>query len=448
MKYTLGSNNVKVILTNIGNPHALGQRPITFLRQVLALTSYPDLLEMPEVLKHFPSDVVERAKAYLANMPGGTGAYQDSKGNPFVVKEVAQFITARDENQASPADIFLDNGASPIIQKCMRIIIRDKNDGILLPVPQYPLYSATVVMMGGTVVDYPLRESEGWSLSIEDLQRVTDEARGRGIVVRALSIVNPGNPTGQVLTRTNLEAIVRWCYRERIVLLADEVYQANIYSDIPFVSAHKVLREMQDVAGTLECLSFHTISKGVFGECGRRGGYVHCTNLSADFKEQLYKVMSTNLSSNADGQVCLGLMCNPPRPGQPSYPLYKKEYDTLAASLKKRAGLISQLFNDIPGMSCNHVTGAMYAFPKITIPMGAVEAAKKRKIAPDVLYCLELLDSTGISVVPGSGFGQEDGTFHFRTTILPQEDVMNRILKDFRAFHIDFNRRYSRSSKL
>lgn len=124
-----------------------------------------------------------------------------------------------------------------------------------------------------------------------------------------------------------------------------------------------------------------------------------------------------------------------------------EEKDELLESLKRRARRITDAFNSLEGVVCQETEGAMYSFPRITLPQGAIDAAKAKGKAPDVMYCLELLEETGISCVPGSGFRQVPGTFHFRTTILPSEDKFDDIISRFRSFHEGFIRRYSNNTK-
>ena len=345
----------RVIFTNVGNPHSLGQKPITFPRQVLACVNYPELLDTPEAKTLFPADVLARSRTYLDALPGGTGAYQDSRGNMAIREEVAAFITNRDGHPADPNNVFLADGASPAIQNVLKMLIRDNEDAILLPIPQYPLYSAAVVALGGKVVGYELDESLDWALDIDNLSKRVASARQHGLTVRALCVINPGNPTGTVLSRANMESLIRWCVKEHVVLLADEVYQYNIYGSKPFVSFKKVAVEMKEAAANLEICSFHTVSKGVFGECGRRGGYVELFNIHPGAQAQLYKLFSVNLSANVDGQLMMGLMCNPPKEGEPSYPLYKSEVDAIFGSLKRRALMASEAFNKLPFISCRLV---------------------------------------------------------------------------------------------
>eukprot|EP00180_Rhodochaete_pulchella_P002306 Plantae.Rhodophyta-Rhodochaete_pulchella.ctg3488.p1 GENE.Plantae.Rhodophyta-Rhodochaete_pulchella.ctg3488~~Plantae.Rhodophyta-Rhodochaete_pulchella.ctg3488.p1 ORF type:complete len:511 (+),score=57.11 Plantae.Rhodophyta-Rhodochaete_pulchella.ctg3488:43-1533(+) len=442
------ATGAEVIYTNVGNPQALGQKPITFFRQVLSLVSWPGQLEDPRTADIFPPDAVARAKKYLSVIPGGTGAYQDSRGNAYIRQEVADFLGRRDGYPGKADEIFLTDGASMGITLTMRLTIRDSRDAILLPIPQYPLYSATVTVLGGSQTGYYLDEANGWALNVEELERAVKEGRQAGKIIRGVVVINPGNPTGQCLTRENIEAIVRFCKREHICIFADEVYQENVFNPTrPFVSFRKVILDMGIEAAGVECFSFHSASKGSNGECGRRAAYFECLGIHPVAKDNIYKMMSMNLSTNVDGQLFCGLMVNPPRPGDASYELYNRERESIIASMARRADRISRAFNSLEGVSSNRVDGAMYAFPRIALPTGVVKAATKAGVAPDVFYCLNLLEETGICCIPGSGFGQADGTMHFRTTILPPEEKFDDIIHRFTTFHSRFIRSFDDSGR-
>ena len=135
-------------------------------------------------------------------------------------------------------------------------------------------------------------------------------------------------------------------------------------------------------------------------------------------------------------------MVNPPKEGDASYESHTAEVDTLFQSLKRRASLVADTLNKLDGVTCNEVEGAMYAFPQIRLPPKAVQAAEKEGQKPDAFYAMQLLESTGICVVPGSGFGQREGTFHFRTTLLPPESKVEKVAKLMSEFHNSFMAKY------
>ncbi|KAH7428822.1 hypothetical protein KP509_09G019400 [Ceratopteris richardii] len=439
----------KIIFTNVGNPHALGQKPLTFPRQVMALCQAPFLIDDPNVDLLFPADAIARAKLYLSYTSGGLGAYSDSRGLPGIRQEVCDFLLQRDGYPSDPDLIFLTDGASKGVMQLLNIIVRDKKDGILCPIPQYPLYSATIELVGGTLVPYYLNEENNWGLDIKDLRQQVAAARNKGINVRALVFINPGNPTGQCLSESNLRDLIEFCHNENILMLADEVYQQNIYQDErPFLSAKKVLMDLGlPYSKEVELVSFHTVSKGYWGECGQRGGYFELTNIHPKAVDELYKVASISLSPNVPGQIFVGLMVNPPKPNDISYPRYLQESKSILESLRRRAHIMTDGFNSCRNITCNFTEGAMYSFPKVKLPPAAVAAAKAAGKAPDVFYCIKLLEATGISTVPGSGFGQKEGTFHLRTTILPSEEDMPEVMQMFKKFNDEFMSAYEGPSE-
>lgn len=288
---------------------------------------------------------------------------------------------------------------------------------------------------------------------MEELEKRVKEARDQGIKLKGMVIINPGNPTGMVviywlyhsqcLNEKEMQDCIRFCIKHKIVLMADEVYQDNIYVDTAkFVSFRKVALDMGEEAAALQLISFHSISKGFFGECGRRGGYMQLMGFDKEVYDQIFKLWSINLCSNIDGQVAVDIMVNPPKPGEPSYELYASERQAILNSLKKRAIQLCDALSSMPGISCNPVDGSMYIFFKVLLPEKAVEEAKKRGVEPDYLYCEELLNNTGIVTVPGSGFHQEEGTYHVRTTFLPPEDQIDSVIARMGAFQEHFMNEY------
>ncbi|XP_028063157.1 glutamate--glyoxylate aminotransferase 2-like [Camellia sinensis] len=178
----------------------------------------------------------------------------------------------------------------------------------------------------------------------------------------------------------------------------------------PFISARKVLLDMgPPISKAVQLVSFHTVSKGYWGECGQRGGYFEMTNIPPQTVDEIYKVASISLSPNVPGQIFLALMVNPPKPGDISYDRFVRESKGILESLRKRAQIMTNGFNSCRNVVCNFTEGAMYSFPQIRFPPKAIEAAKKAEKVPDVFYCLKLLEATGISTIPGSGFGQKEG---------------------------------------
>ncbi|NRA34588.1 MAG: aminotransferase class I/II-fold pyridoxal phosphate-dependent enzyme [Polyangiaceae bacterium] len=437
----------EVLFCNIGNPHSVGGMPITFYRQVLALCDCPGLLGDPKTASLFPDDVIERARKLTLEIPGGTGAYSHSQGLLSIRKDVADFIETRDGDAAFPNDIFLTNGASAGITMMLQILLASPQDAILIPIPQYPIYAALIEMLDAKAVGYELDEDAGWSLSVRELERSLVKSRARGLNPRAMVIINPGNPTGQTMDEQTLKGVVAFCKRNRLVLLADEVYQENVYATgKPFISAKRVVRSMGVEYAGFELVSFHSTSKGMIGECGRRGGYMELCGVAPEVQAELFKLACVGLCPNLDGQLMMHLMLRPPEVGGASFSQFEAERQQIFDSLKHKAARTVEVLNSLDGVSCTAVEGAMYVFPRITLPKAAIAAAEQIGKAPDMHYCLSLLNEAGICAVPGSGFGQKAGTWHLRMTFLPDEEKLEQALERFSMHHVAFLARYAEAA--
>ncbi|KAF9525308.1 alanine aminotransferase [Crepidotus variabilis] len=428
----------KVISSNIGNPQQKGldQPPITFTRQVAALMEWPELAKLaPNV---FPEDVVQRAHELQAEI-GSIGAYSHSQGVPFIRKNVAKFIEERDGYPSNPNHIFLTAGASVGVSLLINMLINSPKAGILIPIPQYPLYTASLAQHSGVPLPYLLDESSEWSTSIQSVEDAVKKAQDDGITPRALVIINPGNPTGALLDASTQEALVKLCEKHSLVLLADEVYQNNLHKPEThtFTSFKKVVSQLKS---PIPLVSFHSISKGVSGECGRRGGYFECDNFSEEVIALIYKMVSVGLCPPVSGQIGVDSLVRPPKPGQASYGLWLKETSAIHEALASRTHTMSERLNNLPGVSCVDSPGALYLFPQIKLSKAAQDAAKSAGKAPDAFYALGLLDETGICVVPGSGFGQKEGEWHYRLTCLCPgvDEYVGKLEK----FHRDWVEKY------
>lgn len=313
-----------------------------------------------------------------------------------------------------------------------------------MPIPQYPLYTASLSVLNATCVPYYLDEAKAWGTDLAAIKSACADAKAAGVDVRAIVVINPGNPTGASLSEANIRDIIEFARAERLVIMADEVYQTNVFVG-EFVSFKKVLRTLQrehEADGryaALELASLHSVSKGMVGECGHRGGYFELVGFDPAVQAEVYKFVSITLCAPVVGQCLVELMVNPPRAGEPSYNLYRAEYDGIFAGLKERAYALWRAFEKMEGVECGEPQGSMYLFPTIRIPERAAEAARAEGRTPDEFYSLRLLEATGVCVVPGSGFGQKEGSLHFRTTFLaPGTEWVGSIVK----FHEEFMNKY------
>ncbi|KAI4209824.1 MAG: hypothetical protein LQ351_007293 [Letrouitia transgressa] len=434
----------KVISANIGNPQQLDQKPLTFFRQVLSILEYPALLENENALRQgfgYKQDVIDRARWLLGEVKN-VGAYSASQGVPAIRESVAKYIERRDGYPSNPADIFLSAGASSGVNTLMNIICARPETGVLVPIPQYPLYTATLSVLNARCVPYYLEESKAWGTDLAAIKESYKKAKSEGIDVRAIVIINPGNPTGASLSAEDIRSVLQFAAEEKLVVIADEVYQTNVFIG-KFTSFKKGLRDLQREVprkyDNVEVVSLNSVSKGMVGECGHRGGYFELTGFDPEVAEQIYKFVSIMLCPPVIGQCLVEMAVNPPKDGDPSYPLFKQEYDGIARGLEDRANALYEQFKQMEGVSCQSPQGSMYLFPTITIPPKAVAQAQKEGRSPDEFYCFRLLDATGICVVPGSGFGQKEGTLHFRTTFLaPGTEWVGKIKEFHKKFMDEF----------
>jgi alanine transaminase len=371
-------------------------------------------------------------------------------------------MPGRDGYPATFENIYLSNGASSGVNTLLHTICAKPETGIMVPIPQYPLYTATLSVLDARVVPYYLEEKAAWGTSIDAIRTAYDKAVAEGTDVKAICVINPGNPTGASLPAEDIKAVLKFAAEKGVVVVADEVYQTNVFIG-EFISFKKALRDLQKESpgkyDDIELASLHSVSKGMVGECGHRGGYFELIGFDPEVAAEVYKFISIQLCPPVLGQCIVEMMVNPPKEGEPSYALYREEYDTIFKGLKERAYALYEAFKRMEGVECDEpqvriipfhpipfqylfwgnllmlIQGSMYLFPTINLPPKAIEQAKKEGREPDEFYCFRMLDATGVCVVAGSGFGQKEGTLHFRTTFLaPGTEWTNRLVK----FHEDF----------
>lgn len=443
----------KIIYCNIGNPQALQQLPLTYIRQVLTLLEYPVLIKIVKENNLYPKDVIHRAQKIIQNNPHGMGAYTQSSGLSFIRQTVAEFIKKRDGIQSDENKIILTDGASKGAQAIILALLKNEQTGYMIPIPQYPLYSATISLYGGKQIGYYLDENNSWQLNDKILQDSYDKAITNGIHPVAIVVINPSNPTGTILSYENIVMIINFARKNNLSIMADEVYQENIYDEnLAFYSFAKVMHQLQ--INDVSLFSFHSVSKGFIGECGHRGGYMEVRNVPEDVMAHLIKQQSISLCSNTTGQIITYLMVTPPEKGDESYELYITERNNILNELKTKAEILGKGLNSIDGISVDIPRGAMYAFVKIELPntedvekMSAqqrLDYDSKR----DFDYCYSLLEETSICVVPGSGFGQLPGTLHFRTTFLPPKSEIEELVSKIKVFHKKYVQKLSQKKTL
>ena len=420
----------KLLAMNIGNPQALNQKPIDFPREVLSCLFYENNSNV---------DASNRVKHYLKEVKA-IEQYTDFRGMKYIRQNIANFINKRDNvDNVTAKDVYLTNGAGGGIRLVLESIVNSKDDAILIPIPQYPLYAALIKLLGVNVAGYFLDEENNWSLNLENLQQVYKYHYDKGHKIKAFCSINPGNPTGSVLSEQKIADVIKFCYNNGMVIVADEVYQKNIYNpEKKFISFRSVLSKLPYPYNQTIIFSCNSTSKGVFGECGMRGGYLDMINIPEQLIEPINKLKLLDVCPNISGQVTTDIMVAPPTyetASKETVDHFNKQCADNFENLKIKAEILSNELNKIPRVSSNNIDGAMYAFPKIDIPEFRRKEALEKGIHPDMLFCIELLDNTGIVAVPGSGFGQKEGTCHIRLTnlISPKEEMilMTKKLKNF-----------------
>ncbi|XP_044056333.1 alanine aminotransferase 2-like isoform X2 [Siniperca chuatsi] len=409
-----------VIDVSSGDPHKAGMKPISFVRQVLAVCLYPQLLKD----KNLPLDVSLRAQRLLEVCDGGSvGSYTASSGMPHVKQSIAEFIMGRDAGVPSYAkDIFISAGsqrALMVVAKLMASGEGGTRTGVLTPMPCPHTLPTLLDEAGLTVVPYQLMEDRGWAVDLGELHRALRTAKGR-CKPRAIYISNPGNPTGYVQDRKSIEEVIHFAAVERLLLLVDEVYQDSVYGQgTEFISYKKVLFEMDtEYSETVELVSFHSLSSACMGECGLRAGYMELVNMDPEVMHFVDTMLCTDISTPVTGQLALDLMVNPPKPGDPSYDAYTQEILLTRATLSQNAQRAREFLNDLPGMSCQPVMGGIYLYPRLHSPSEIIEQAEILEVEADVLYCQRLLEEEGVFVGAGCQYGETTGNHHLRRSWL------------------------------
>ncbi|CRK38351.1 hypothetical protein BN1708_007740 [Verticillium longisporum] len=296
-------------------------------------------------------------QAIKGKRPGQFESVTESK-KPRVDDDIedvteAEEVSRRDGFPADPSKIYLSGGASSGVNTLLNVICAGPKTGVLVPIPQYPLYTASLAVLNATCVPYYLDEAAGWGTDLDTIRTAHAKAKEAGTDVRALVVINPGNPTGASLPEDNIRAILDFAREENLVVLADEVYQTNVFEG-RFYSFKQVLRALQseNKDGKFdhqELASLHSVSKGMVGECGHRGGYFELVGFAPEVEAEIYKFVSITLCAPVVGQCMVELMVRPPVAGEPSYELYDREYSRIFNGLRERAVALHKAFADMEG---------------------------------------------------------------------------------------------------
>lgn len=427
----------EVVDLSLDNPLSFGANPVWIFRELTSavlsrgfrLNVYYDVTRDSEF-----SNLLKRNSVRLCEYQTVEGKLKkrfrslestDKSGHDEVKSAVSRMIEKRDGLPTQKENILLSNGASAAIQVILELIINKPGTGIMIPIPNCSLYPGLVSIFNGEVVSYALNEQDEWSVSEQELERVFLSSANKGVQLKAIIVINPGNPTGNVMDLDKMQTILRFASRHQLLVMADEVCQENVYTSKPWHSFAKVLKQMEtNVASKVELVSFHSISKGVLGEGGLKGGYLELTNVDAEFKRELADFYSNTWPNNI-GQFMLMLKCMY-LSGElqefmptPLFELLDSQYKDGFDALRNGAVFMGRLLNGTKGIKCGSIEGGMSVFPQLTLPKKLLIKASQANLPADVFYCKLILERSGICLGPGSGYGQAENTFHFRTTVLP-----------------------------
>ncbi|MQS13801.1 pyridoxal phosphate-dependent aminotransferase [Streptomyces kaniharaensis] len=336
----------------------------------------------------------------LRNLAGAHG-YGDSKGLLSARRAVVMHYEDRGLHDLTVEDVFLGNGVSELIQLAMTALL-DDGDEVLVPAPDYPLWTASVSLAGGTAVHYRCDEQAEWYPDLADIEaKVTDRTR-------AIVVINPNNPTGAVYPREVLEGIVEIARRHKLVVYADEIYDKILYDDAEHIP-------LATLAPDLFCVTFNGLSKA-YRVAGFRSGWMVLSGdrqRARSYIEGLTVLASMRLCANMPAQHAVAAALG----GRQSI----RDLVLPGGRLLASRDAAYRLLNEIPGVSCVKPKGALYAFPRLD--------PKVYKIKDDAQMVLDLLRAQRILLVQGTGFNWPEPD-HFRLVTLPRaEEITDAVTR-------------------
>ena len=334
----------------------------------------------------------------IRNLPGAA-AYSDSKGIFAARKAVMHYTQQQGVQGVSLDDIYLGNGASELIVMATNALCNE-GDELLIPAPDYPLWTAAVSLSGATPVHYLCDESKEWMPDLDDIRKKISP-KTKGIVV-----INPNNPTGALYSNEILLAIIQIARENGLVIFADEVYDKVLYDDIQHTA-------MASLSNDVLTLTFNSLSKS-YRSCGYRSGWMVVSGdktVAKDYIEGLNMLSSMRLCANVPGQSAI----------QTALGGYQSIQDLVqpGGRLRRQRDLAYELLTQIPGVTCVKPKAALYMFPKLDPQMYPIE--------DDQAFIEDLLQKTKVLLVQGSGFNWSHSD-HFRIVFLPHEDDLKEAI--------------------
>jgi alanine-synthesizing transaminase len=345
----------------------------------------------------------EAPEAILADMmhhlPEAQG-YSDSQGIYAARTAVAQYYQSHGLTDTHVEDVFIGNGVSELISMVLQAFVDDGNE-VLVPAPDYPLWTGAVTLSGGTPVHYLCDEENGWNPDLADIEsKITENTQ-------ALVVINPNNPTGAVYSEDTVKGLVDIARRHQLVLFSDEIYEKILFDGA--VHHHTAKYAGDDVF----CLTFSGLSKA-YRVCGYRAGWVMISGpreLATDFLEGLTLIANMRMCSNVPAQHAIQTALG----GYQSV----EELIVPGGRFHDQSMLAHKLLNDIPGVSSVKPQGALYCFPRLDPAVYPIE--------DDEEFVIDLLRAKKILVTHGTGFNWPSPD-HFRLVTLPDVDVLEEAI--------------------
>ena len=350
---------------------------------------------------HAPDEIIEDMHRVVA----GSQGYSESRGLFSARKAVMQYAQIKGIPNLDVMDIYTGNGSSELIQLSLNALL-NPGDEVLIPSPDYPLWTACTNLAGGKAVHYICDEESDWLPDIKDMEsKITDRTK-------AIVIINPNNPTGALYPKEILLQIVEVARRHGLMIMADEIYDRLVMDDEKHVS-------IASLAPDLFCVTFNGLSKSHM-LCGYRVGWMIFSgnkSLAKDYLAGVNMLSNMRLCSNVPGQSILQTAIG----GYQS----TSTYIVPGGRLYEQREVIVNVLNSIPGVSVKKPKAAFYVFPKLD--------AKKFNITDDNRFAFDFLRSKHILVIPGKGFNWHTPD-HFRMVYLPQIPVLEKVGNDLRDF--------------
>lgn len=348
-----------------------------------------------------PEEIVTDIRSAIAQSEG----YSESRGIVAARKAIMQYAQLKGIPNVDMKDIYTGNGASELIQLSLHALLNN-GDEVLVPAPDYPLWTACVNLAGGKAVHYICDEESDWYPDIADMEsKITDRTK-------ALVVINPNNPTGALYPKELLEQIVELARRHGLMIMADEIYDRLVMDGLEHTS-------IASLAPDLFCVTFNGLSKSHM-VCGFRVGWMIFSgnkDLGRDYIEGVNMLSNMRLCSNVPGQSIIQTALG----GYQSV----NEYIVPGGRIYEQRELIYEMLNSIPGISAKKPKAAFYIFPKID--------TERFNITDDNQFALDFLREKRVLVVPGRGFNWERPD-HFRIVYLPHPQVLKESMGSLRSF--------------